>query len=434
MQKTVHVNAYTKRDGTHVKEHERIIDVVLNSRGCFPNDTKLPKIGLPDPVKNSISRVLEGGVSVDVYPEGNSGNADGGGFGDVLGSIGGVLGTVFAVGLELAPIALQMYQAMNSGNSQAVNYLKPQFDTKIKQLDTQVAQMKTNIDNNVAKLVNVKNKIEYSKIYEPLQKDWQAYQHAKNIVNRIKVHANNGDFQSVANDLGNFTSENLNQIVNQMNPNTQAIENIYKGLSTTVQNVKPEIDKIAKVAKYSKGPLYFFNNYANYNRPEARQFMDLSLNLPKDTYSNSEYSMIQPIFNEKFNEYLRKIGTELQVTKNMKGIVFDKSSPISQKLSNFEQLQKDIRTNYNEDIKYISGLGIDTDTNLQYAVGHFTILNPRIENGIFKGELFDIYDFDWINLNDLDSIKGVIINNIAFLLQIIRLKNYYFLIPIEFIW
>ena len=34
--------------------------------------------------------------------------------------------------------------------------------------------------------------------YEPLQKDWQAYQHAKNIVNRIKVHANNGDFQSVA--------------------------------------------------------------------------------------------------------------------------------------------------------------------------------------------------------------------------------------------
>lgn len=37
-----------------------------------------------------------------------------------------------------------------------------------------------------------------SKIYESLQKDWQAYQHAKNIINRIKVHANNGNFQSVA--------------------------------------------------------------------------------------------------------------------------------------------------------------------------------------------------------------------------------------------
>jgi hypothetical protein len=263
----------------------------------------------------------------------------------------------------------------------------------------------------------------------------QAYKQTGDLLNRIKSHANNGDFQSVANELGNFTSENLNQIVNQMNPNTQAIENIYKGLSTTVQNVKPEIDKIAKVAKYSKGPLYFFNNYANYNRPEARQLMDLSLNLPKDTYSNSEYSMIQPIFNEKLNEYLHNIGTELQVTKNMKGIVFDKSSPISQKLSNFEQLQKDIRAKYNQDAKFISGLGISTDTNLQYSVGHFTILNPRIENGIFKGELFDKYDFDKLNREQFEKFITYLYNTGAYYLQKWhRLKNYYFIIPIEFIW
>ena len=79
-----------------------------------------------------------------------------------------------------------MYQAINNGNGQAAEYLKPQFDTKMKQLDTRVAQMKTNIDNNITKLVNTKNRTEYSKIYEPLQKDWQAYQSAKNIVNRIK--------------------------------------------------------------------------------------------------------------------------------------------------------------------------------------------------------------------------------------------------------
>ena len=83
----------------------------------------------------------------------------------------------------------------------------------MKQLDTQVAQMKTNIDNNITKLVNAKNQVDYTKIYEPLQKDWQAYQSAKNIVNRIKVHANNGDFQSVANDLGNFVNNNQKQIL-----------------------------------------------------------------------------------------------------------------------------------------------------------------------------------------------------------------------------
>ena len=324
---------------------------------------------------------------------------------------------------------------MNSGNGQAVEYLKPQFDTKIKQLDTHVAQMKTNIDNNITKLVNAKNQVEYTKIYEPLQKDWQAYQHAKNIVNSIKLHASNGDFQSVANELGNLLNEKLNQIANPMNPNPQAIENIYKGLSTTVHNIKPQIDKIFNVFKSSKGPLEFINNYANYYRPEARQFMNLSLDLPGDTYSNSEYSMIQPIFNEKLNEYLHNIGTELQVTKNMKGIVFDKSSPISQKLSNFEQLQKDIRTNYNKDIKYISGLGIDTDTNLQYAVGHFTILNPRIENGIFKGELFDIYDFKYISQEEFEKFITYLYNTGASYLQELQeLENYYFLIPIEFKW
>ena len=96
--------------------------------------------------------VLQGGVSVD------AGFPTGGGIGDVLGGIGGVFGTVVSTGLALAPIVLQMYQAMNSGNVQATEYLKPQFNTKIKQLDTQVAQMKTNIDNNIIKLVNAKNK------------------------------------------------------------------------------------------------------------------------------------------------------------------------------------------------------------------------------------------------------------------------------------
>lgn len=249
------------------------------------------------------------------------------------------------------------------------------------------------------------------------------------------MHANNGDFKSVVNELGSFQNEKLNQIANPMNPNPHAIENIYSGLSTTVQNIKPEIDKIVNVAKYSKGPLYLFNNYANYNRPEARQLMDLSLNLPKDTYSNSEYSMIQSIFNKKLNEYLHKIGTNLQVTKDMKGIVFDKSSPISQKLSNFKQLQKDIRAKYNQDAKFISGLGISTDTNLQYSVGHFTILNPRIENGIFKGELFDIYDFKYISQEEFEKFITYLYNTGAYYLQELQeLENYYFLIPIEFKW
>lgn len=474
MEKQIHVNSYMRKDGTVVKEHFRTIDA--RDYGILPTIRESNKIPEFDKPKREHSKdkfpyehpeidldhniVLEGGVSVDVDLPTEGGTGEG------LSSVAGIV-------LEILPLALQIYQAISDGGGQAAAYLQPEFNAKIKLLDNQVKQMKTDIDTKVEKLTNIKDKGEYTKLYNPLQKDWQAYQSAKNIVNRIKAYSNNGDFQSVVNEINNLTSNNqkqiisdilqpnvklknsipnfsnntqkipikmtsnekLNQIANPMNPNPQTIENIYNGLSTTVKNLKPKIDKFINVAKHSKGPLYLLNNYANYHRPEARQFMNLSLNLPEDTYSNSEYSMIQPIFNEKLNEYLHKIGTDLQVTKNMRGIVFDKSSPISQKLSNFEQLQNDIRAKYNQDAKFISGLGISTDTNLQYSVGHFTILNPRIENGIFKGELFDIYDFDKLNREQFEKLITYLFNNGAYYLQKWhRLKNYYFFIPIEFEW
>ena len=409
MQKQIHVNAYVKRDGTQVKEHFRNIETSTYKPFSINSENF-------DKAINTKQNF----------------NAD-----EVFPKIGEILKTVVIIGIELAPIAIKIYQKMkaNGNSGQNIEYLKPQFDTQIKRFDTQVEQIKYDINNYVKNLVNTKNQKEYLEKYKKLEKLWQTYQQVSSLLNRIKTYAKNSDYKQVATELENFTNDNLNQIVNSMIPRPQALENIYNGMSATVQNAKPEINKLLEVAKYSQGPLYFINNLSNYNRPEAQQFMDLSLNFPKDTYSNSEYLIIQPIFNEKLNEYLRKMGTDLKIPKNMKGIVFDKTSSISQKLSNFEQLQKDIRANYNQNIKFISGLGIDTDTNLQYSVGHFTILNPRIEDGIFKGELFDIYDFEYIPQEYFEKFITYLYNTGAYYLQELhRLKNYYFLIPIEFKW
>ena len=474
MQKQIHVNSYVKRDGTQVKEHFRTIDT--DNYGTPPIFSEYPNYPIMDEknynlVKNFLSNilnptmnmesapVLQGGVSVDVgFPTG-SGAGDvgaGAGLGNILSDVSGVLGTVAAVGLELAPIALQMYQAINNGNGQAVEYLRPQFDTKMKQLDTQVAQMKTNIDNNITKLVNTKNQVDYTKIYEPLQKDWQAYQSAKNIVNRIKVHANNEDFQSVANDLGNFVSESpigktiitnslMQNIITNLRQNSSKIlnaENIDDLFKNNAQSLIPKYNNIPILPKYFsdlaiKNLAQLTNNILNNSRPEAHQLMDLSLNLPEDTYNNSEYSMIQPIFNEQLNNYLQSNGMKPFIPKDMKGIVFDKSSPLSQKLSNLKQLQNDVRKELtkNPDVKCITGLGIDTDKNLQYAIGNYTIINPHIENGIFKGTLIDIYDYHLLlKLSHSINFKTLVINDLAFLLQLIGIiKNYYSIIPIEFV-
>ena len=384
-------------------------------------------------------------MSVDV------GFPTGGAMGDVLGSIGGVLGAVAAVGLELAPIVLQMYQEMNSGNGQAVEYLKPQFDTKIKQLDTQVAQIKTNIDNSIAKLVNAKNQAEYSKIYEPLQKDWQEYQHAKNIVNRIKVHANNGDFQSVANDLGNFVSNNQKQIISDLlQPNIK--------LQNSVNNAKEIINKYhlddkfkyalshntsginhsADFTDYGNGNIKI-NNFLNKNRPNAKEMANIFLAKPQNIPLSKEYSYI-PKGNANILNYKYKLfGTNKEIPKNWEGIVFNQYSSLSKNVSNSIEMQNEIRAKFNimkaNTLNDKLEVDFSQDSNLHLSIGHATVLEPYIDSqGYFHGILFDKYDFDLLYKMAYKNPVTYIINDIFFIIQIARGHNFYILAPIIFKW
>ena len=381
MQKQIHVNSYVKRDGTQVKEHFRNIDTdnygtppiapenqngpVLDEQDHNPLEKLFQNIFNPTMNMKS-GPILQGGISVDV-------GLPTGGIGDVLGNIGSVLGTVVAVGLELAPIALQMYQAMNSGNGQAVKYLKPQFDTKIKQLDTQVAHIKNNIDNNITKLVNTKNQTEYFKIYEPLQKDWQVYQHASNIVNRIKIYANNNDYQSVANELGNFTSGNLEQINNNTN--------------SKLTNFLNNINKVTN------------KQYVN----DATEFWNASVkNLNTDYIKNNSIIIEHP--NNLPSKSLTKIVQNKLHSQNLdtntKGVIYDENSPVSIAIGKSSSFQNFVRQNY---ISLIYGNTVNgsigfnplTESNLWAAVNKIDIVYAYIdENGNIISVLLDTYDFN----------------------------------------
>ena len=62
-----------------------------------------------------------------------------------------------------------------------------------------------------------------------------------------------------------------------------------------------------------------------------------------------------------------------------------------------------------------------------------TILNPRIENGEFKGILFDKYDYKWLSKEELPNLETRKLNNSAYTLQTInKLTNYYVIIPVQF--
>ena len=63
-----------------------------------------------------------------------------------------------------------------------------------------------------------------------------------------------------------------------------------------------------------------------------------------------------------------------------------------------------------------------------------TILNPRIENGEFKGILFDKYDYKWLSKEELPNAETQKLNNSAYALQNTPLlTNYYVIIPEKYV-
>jgi len=462
MQKQIHVNSYVKRNGTQVREHFRNIDtdnfagqslapdysdeLVMDGQdkdlfeSLFPN---LPNIFNPTMNMDS-APVLQGGVSVDVgLPTGE--------MGDVLGSIGDALGAVIAIGVELAPIAIQIYQTINGGDGQAAKYLKMQFRAKVKQLDNKVAQMKTNIDNNVTRLINAKNKIEYAMIYEPLQKDWQAYRHAKNIVNRIKTHANNNDFQSVAKDLENFTSKNQKQIISDLlQPNVK--------LQNNINNVKNLIKKFnlddkfkyalshntsginhnADFSHYGNKNIKI-NNLLNKNKPNAKEMANIFLAKPQNIPLSREYSYI-PKGNANILNYKYKLlSTNKEIPQNWEGIVFNQYSSLSKNVSNSVEMQNKIRSEFNimraNTLNDKLEVDFSKDSNLHLSIGHATVLEPYIDSqGYFHGILFDKYDFNKLYEMLYKNPKVYFANNYFWLIQHMQGHNYYILAPIIFKW
>lgn len=69
MNKTVYVNAYTRSDGTHVKEHYRNITGLLPEISTGGTIEEFPQTPYDDMVIWNLDEplVLEGGVSTDVY-------------------------------------------------------------------------------------------------------------------------------------------------------------------------------------------------------------------------------------------------------------------------------------------------------------------------------------------------------------------------------
>ena len=181
-----------------------------------------------------------------------------------------------------------------------------------------------------------------------------------------------------------------------------------------------------------------YNAEQNANRPDARELMNIGLSGFKNLPVHSEFSVFQPEAVEYVNSQLNiKNSKGLEIPKNWNGIIYDKNSGFSKRLSNSPELQEQVMKYYDNKTKSFTSnqilIDFKQDKNLGYSIGHGTVLNPRIENGEFKAILFDKYDFQWLNKDKLPNDNTRKLNNKAYILQILKqIKNYYVIIPIRF--
>lgn len=409
--KEIHVNAYTKKDGTHVKEHYRTID---SNNFTVAQST--------DNQTSASTPVLTGGVSMDV----NLNQVNNGIDWDNVGSIiRQVINTTANVALSALPIASQIYQAASLSDKNMVNDLMPHLNNAVNSLTDNQKIMKQNLENNLKKLTSTKNQDEYAALYKSFVNENEIYKKNADALNKIKYATQNKDYEMVVKELDNYMNLQNNIIRNiaANNPiNSQpGIErNTPTQYKTNLNSMNfapypsPYINSYTQPDVIKINPLRFINDTMNQDRPDAKKFMDMALAFP-DAYSRTPEYMIIP---KKFNKAVSK-HLNVDIPRDWNGVAFEDNSPTSQNLSNSSQLQQQVVSLYRNG-KFLSDkipIELNQDKNLHYSVGHGTIIRPNVDkNGYFKGILFDWYDFDWLPI-DRQNLQTNIINDAAFILQ-----------------
>ena len=231
--------------------------------------------------------------------------------------------------------------------------------------------------------------------------------------------------------------------------NNYQMDGVATGGASNVDNFNIKYSEIRNIDPTSMKPTNFsqlettnpfakINAEKNANRPDARELMNISLSGFKNLPEHPEFKVFQPEAAEYVNKVLNiKDSKDLVIPANWHGVIYDKNSGFGKRLSKSSELQTQVMAAYDNTTRKFKKdritIEFKQDKNLNYSIGHGTILNPRIENGEFKGILFDKYDYDLLIKEYLDNPKITFYNNAMAVMQHTPLaENYYVIIPIKF--
>ena len=436
-EKLVHVNAYTRKDGTHVKEHYRGIS--SNAASSFApeqNDDSLwATTTIPEERKNPLQEALDkifkrdsGGINFN--PSSNlvlqggvsTTNFD---FSNVLSALGSIAGIAVNVGLGALKTATLLNQAYWTANKTFIQKLKPQMVNEVKKLKETLKLSETVEKMHLEKLTNAKNQEEYSKLYETFIKQKELNTKNKDTIAKIEYAVEHNNFETAMDEIKNFQADNSTAQKNY--PAIQMSNPMPSPYMNT--SVSPDWSSVGR--QEVKGAANNLLRTGLHKYPQAEMFLIdtgmLGASSLLHTHDTNELWKVSKYNFEKSGDYIAQNGYLINSTSKLtpelksfvrgklysqlgihdaKGIVFKPDSTLSQSIIHSSEFKKFLGDNIHKILgeQTVRGSVNFTgwnDTHL--SLGHADIIDMYIDaQGNIHAKVIDTYDF-----NKNDSNIGV---------------------------
>lgn len=447
--KLVHVNAYTKDDGTKVREHYRggvqggfveggefdpsavphgiadgtctagSIEELFKSRGGGLLD-RLKKIlnGDPEVYKTALNDggapVLEGGVSTEVYYPSGAGIP----LPEMLGQYNEVVQVVMATAEIASGLAIKGAETVAAIKFALKNWDKVGAAKLGIQMEEVVGQMRQAHDVAVSaeqktleKLSNTTNQREYKELYDTYLAQRESNRATGAIINRIAYSVEHKNYDDVERGLNEYKTLQTDSAVAvrdrasvNMEPNylkfeEQAIPESYLSISENIgdlvrHTIVPNIEKIGigGITNLGYYPARDANMLWKIATDDVRGYKDY---VEQNGYFVDSISDLPFDFKDAVRA---KVKQQLGVD-DLRGLVLYPDSTLAQNIINSSEYQNFIRTSMNklQRGEVISGsVGYTLKTlNLGAALGRADILDTYInKNGDIISFVLDTYDFN----------------------------------------
>lgn len=440
--KLVHVNSYTKDDGTHVKEHYRgrvhsgNVQEPREERDPMTDCTRVPgdsqnPIGdcmsdkTNDPFAIMYSKLKQGanqqnfipqkGLTNNLVLEGGVSTTVGGGFD--FSNIGSALISAAMIAVSVGVEAAKIAAKMKNANQNEIKYLKPQMNNHIEKIK-ETQKISDYVEKmNLEKLVETKDKEEYANLYKTFTQQKELNAKNKQTISRIEYAAQNDDYETLINVLNTYTS-NYDEVVSRnkrerpTNLGVQygtAFKNSAPVPTPYINENVPASVKITPLLK--KGGIDFGMEYYNVKEDlaEAKELWKASshdFNQSKE-YVQKNGNLIFSISELPSNQLQNIVSTKLQQQLKVKdalGIIFKPESSLSIKLQNSLEMKKHFLKFAPQllegEIIPLSSTLFESTFDLAKTFGHADILFTYIDkNKNLTSLVLDTYDF---NASDTD--------------------------------